>query len=118
MMFDAFDQAIRASPGVALDIKWGVDRTYCVGGKMFVMAGALGQDEPRYMFKASDVAFEILTGSGAAAAAPYLGRAKWVMMSAPDSLSDDEVLAYARQAHALIAAKLTKRVRAELGIEG
>lgn len=118
MKFEAFDQAMRALPGVTFDVKWGSDRTYCVGDKMFAMAGSLGDEEPRYMFKASEVAFEILVESGAATPAPYLGRAKWVVMTAQDSLADSEILAYAAQAHAIIAGKLPKRVRVGLGIVG
>jgi predicted DNA-binding protein (MmcQ/YjbR family) len=116
MRFEAFDKAIRALPGVTLDVKWETHRCFCVGEKMFVMAGDLGEEEPRYLFKASDLAFEMLVESGAAAPAPYLGRAKWVRMTAPDSLSDEDLIAYATQAHALIAAKLTKKQRAALGI--
>lgn len=116
MRFEHFDQAVRALPGVVFDVKWGAERTFCVGGKMFVLAGVLGQDEPRYLFKASDLAFEMLVESGAAAPAPYLGRAKWVQMVAPDSLSDSELMAYVAQAHALIAAKLTRKVRVALGL--
>ena len=118
MRFEVFDKAVLALPGAEMDIKWGADRTYCVGGKMFAFAGPVGEDEPRYMFKASDLAFEMLVESGAAQPAPYLARAKWVLMTAPDSLGDDDLLAYVRQAHALVAAKLTRKVRAELGIAG
>jgi predicted DNA-binding protein (MmcQ/YjbR family) len=118
MKFDAFDKAMRALPGVTLDIKWETHRTFCVGEKMFVMAGDLGDEEPRYMFKASELGFEMLVESGAAVPAPYLGHAKWVIMTAPESLEDADLMAYAQQAHALVAAKLPKRVRAGLGIAG
>jgi len=116
MRFDAFDTAVRKLPGVVFDVKWGSDRTYCIGGKMFVVAGDLGKDEPRYVFKASDLGFEMLVDSGACTPAPYLGRSKWVQMAAPDSLSDEDLMAYIAQSHALVAAKLTKKQRAELGI--
>jgi hypothetical protein len=37
-------------------------------------------------------------------------------MTAPDSLEDADLVAYATQARALVAAKLPKRVRIGLGI--
>lgn len=116
MRFEAFDKAMLALPGVIMDIKWDTHRCFCVGDKMFVMAGDLGQAEPRYMFKASELGFEMLVESGAAAPAPYLGRAKWVQMTAPDSMPDEDVIAYATQAYRLIAAKLTRKRRGELGV--
>ena len=64
------------------------------------------------MFKASELGFEMLVETeGAAAPAPYLGWAKWVIMTAPDSLEDADLLACVKQAHALVAAKLPKQVR-------
>ncbi len=116
MKFETFDQAMRALPGVTLDIKWRTHRTYCVGEKMFVMAGDLGDEEPRFVFKASELGFEVLVESGAAVPAPYLGHARWVIMPAPDSLEDAELITYAGQAHALVAARLPKRIRVGLGI--
>ena len=108
----------RALPGVAMDIKWGADRVYCVGDKMFAHAGPVGEEKPRYLFKASDMAFEMLVESGVAAPAPYLARAKWVQLSTSHALSDTDLTAYVGQAHALIAAKLTRKQRAVLGIGG
>lgn len=111
----AFHEMAMALPGVELDIKWGQDRCYCVGGKMFAVAGH-GQEEPRYCFKASDASFEQLTEEGVAEPAPYLARAKWVLLKDAHVLPDDQLSKYIAMSHALIAAKLTKKKRAELGI--
>jgi predicted DNA-binding protein (MmcQ/YjbR family) len=116
MRFEDFDGMALALPGAAFDVKWGSERTYCVGGKMFAFAGHLGDEAPRYMFKASELGFEMLVESGAAEPAPYLGRAKWVRLKSNDSLPDEALTSYVREAHALIAAKLTRKARADLGI--
>ena len=116
MQYDEFDAWVRTLPGVTFDIKWGADRTYCLGAKVFVFAGALDNEAPKLTFKASELAFEMLTDSGVAVPAPYLARAKWVQLARPDSLTDDEIKAYVAQSHALVAAKLTRKQRAELGI--
>ncbi len=116
MIFDAFNRMALALPGAVMEIKWGEDRVYCVGGKMFAHAGPIGNEAPRYLFKASDLAFEMLTESGAAEPAPYLARAKWVQLASNDALPDETLAAYLREAHALVAAKLTRKQRAELGL--
>lgn len=111
-----FHKAAMALPGVSLDIKWGADRCYCVGGKMFAVAGHEGEDEPRYCFKASDASFEQLCEEGVAEPAPYLARAKWVLTKDAHSLPDDQLKTYLAIAHGLIAEKLTRKARKELGI--
>jgi predicted DNA-binding protein (MmcQ/YjbR family) len=116
MRFEDFDKMALALPGAVFDVKWGSERTYCVGGKMFAFAGVLGDAAPRYMFKASELSFEMLVESAAATPAPYLARAKWVRLVENDSLPPETLTAYVREAHAIIAAKLTRKVRAELGI--
>ena len=110
-----FEKAALALPGAVLDIKWGADRCYCVGGKIFAVGGH-GEDEPRYCLKVSDASFEQLCEEGVAEPAPYLARAKWVLLKDAHALPDDQLLEYLRRSHALIAAKLTKKARAELGI--
>ena len=111
---EAFHTAALALPGATFDIKWGADRVYSVGGKMFAHAGMEGDPEPKYMFKASDLAFEMLTHQGLAKPAPYLARAKWVQLVGPNALADTDIAAYLREAHDLVAAKLPAAVRAGL----
>lgn len=111
-----FEAAALALPGATLDIKWGADRCYCVGGKIFAFGGS-GQDEPRYCLKVSDASFEQLCEEGVAEPAPYLARAKWVLLKSAHVLPDDQLLEYLRRSHALIAAKLTKKARKDLGID-
>jgi predicted DNA-binding protein (MmcQ/YjbR family) len=104
-----------ALPGATLDIKWGADRCYCVGGKIFAFGGS-GQEEPRYCLKVSNASFEQLIEEGVAEPARYLARAKWVLLKSAHVLPDDQLMIYLQRSHALIASKLTKRVRVELGI--
>ena len=110
----AFDKTARALPAVTVDIKWGADQVYSVGGKMFAVISV--EDPPRLSFKASDLAFEMLIETGIAVPAPYMARAHWVQLKTIDALPDAEVAAYLAEAHALIAAKLTRKARAELGL--
>jgi predicted DNA-binding protein (MmcQ/YjbR family) len=112
---DAFDAACRALPAATMDIQWGADKVYKVGGKMFaVMGDAVAQGG--VSFKVSDVAFEVLTETGRAIPAPYLARAKWVKFDDLSVLDAAEVEDWLKTAHGLVAAKLTRKVRAELGL--
>ncbi len=109
---EAFHAAALALPGATFDIKWGADRVYSVGGKMFAHAGPEGEPKPKYMFKASDLAFEMLVEQGLAKPAPYLGRAKWVQLTGPDALADEELASYLKEAHRIVSAKLPAAARA------
>ena len=108
-----FDQACRALPGATMDIQWGDDRVYKVGGKMFAATGSAGTS---FSFKARDIAFEALTESGRGKPAPYLARAKWVWFEDMAGMDTGEVRDWLETAHGLVAAKLTKAKRKELGL--
>ncbi len=109
----AFDKACRGLPGVTMDRPWGDDEVYKVGGKMFAVYGPAGDS---FSFKASDIAFEVLTETGPGKPAPYLARAKWVWFASLAEQDDGDVTDWLKSAHGLIAAKLTKKLRAGLGI--
>jgi predicted DNA-binding protein (MmcQ/YjbR family) len=117
MTADDFHTMAMALPGATFDIKWGADRVYSVGGKMFAAAGVVGDPDPTFGFKASDLAFEALIEQGLAKPAPYAARFKWVQTASPDALSDAELAAYVREAHPIVAAKLSGRMRNSLGLE-
>jgi predicted DNA-binding protein (MmcQ/YjbR family) len=102
-----------ALPAATLDHPFGDDHdAYKVGGKMFCMVGASGS----ISFKVSDIAYEVLTESGQARPAPYMARNKWVNLAQIDDWSDDELAEHLAIAHGIVAAKLTKKVRAALGL--
>jgi predicted DNA-binding protein (MmcQ/YjbR family) len=104
-------------PGTTMVVQWGGTSVFKVGGKIFALAnGLVERREAGFMFKASEMAYELLIEQGIARPAPYLARAKWVLLTDNDALPDAELAAYLSQAHALIAAKLTRAARRELGI--
>lgn len=109
---EGFDASCRALPAVTMDIQWGDDRVYKVGGKMFAVASPAGGCS----LKATDIAFEALTEGGRARPAPYLARAKWVYFDDLAALDEAEVRDWLATAHGLVAAKLTRKQRSELGL--
>lgn len=113
MTKDELHAAAMALPGVVLDIKWGSDHCYCVGGKMFC---ATGPDYENLGFKATEIAFEALTTTGRAEPSKYLARAHWVTIKDLRAEDAAEVADWVKTAHGLVAAKLPKKVRVELGL--
>ena len=109
----AFDTACRALPAVTMDVQWGDDHVYKVGGRMFAVISAAGGG---CSFKVTDIAFEALTESGRARPAPYLARARWVRFGDLAEIDAAEMSDWLATAHGLVAAKLTRKQRAELGL--
>jgi len=93
-------------------MQWGQDAVYKVGGRIFAITGPTGGAS----FKVTDIAFEALTESSRARPAPYLARAKWVYFDQLADLDADEVTDWLTTAHALVAAKLTRAKRLEIGL--
>jgi len=62
------------------------------------------------------MAWEILRGHPGIIPAPYLGRYKWVQIQRASALDEADTFAYIKAAHALVSAKLTKKVRQQLGL--
>ncbi|MGC9952918.1 MAG: MmcQ/YjbR family DNA-binding protein [Rhizomicrobium sp.] len=103
-------------PAATLSVQWGEERVYKIGGKMFAMLGPKSDRPHHLFFKAGETSFHILTQLRHIIPAPYLARAHWVCLERLDALGEKELKAYLRRAHALVAAGLSKKKRAALGI--
>jgi predicted DNA-binding protein (MmcQ/YjbR family) len=106
-------------PGATLTIQhgWGDERVYKVGGKMFAAISA-PQTKPQLVsFKAAPDSFAILTKEKDVIPAPYAARYYWVQLKKLDALGVKELKAYLTRAHAIIAAGLPRKKRAELGMD-
>jgi predicted DNA-binding protein (MmcQ/YjbR family) len=109
MKLDAFDALCRSLPAVTYVNQWGGSHVYKVGGKIFAIAAAFGsQDGHAYTFKVSEMSYELLIEQGLARPAPYLAD--------DEAMSHADLTAYITQAHAIIAAKLTRATRNALGL--
>lgn len=102
-------------PGFSEDIKWGNDLCLCVGEKMFLSIG-LDQNPIPASFKVSDDEYSKLIEENRFKPAPYLARYKWVFTEDINLISREEWKTYARQAYELVAQKLPKKLKKELGI--
>ncbi|WP_316857955.1 MmcQ/YjbR family DNA-binding protein [uncultured Cohaesibacter sp.] len=119
MTRDEFDAYCGAMKGTTHVIQWGDASVWKVGDKIFAICSTEDCEtgSARFSFKCSDMAYEILTGEPGFIPAPYLARAKWVQLQSPDAMSDADLKLHLDAAYEIIARKLTRKVKAELGLD-
>lgn len=115
MRRDGFEAFVLTLPQVTLVRQWRDDSVAKVGGKIFAL---LDRDPGEVWLKVSDMAYELLTELDGVRPAPYFARAGWVAISVASPLTGVEVEAYIREAHRLVAERLPRKLRAELGLDG
>lgn len=114
---DEFNDFCASLKGTTNVVQWGNASVWKVGGKIFALCSVWGDDpHQKISFKCGELSYQILCELEGVAPAPYLARAKWVQVQAPDALTDDDIKSYVEEAHSIIAGKLTKKIRAELGL--
>lgn len=102
-------------PAVTEDVKWENNLCFCVGGKIFCIANL---DPPHtFSFKVTDEEYDELSQSDGFKPAPYLARAKWVLVVDSSKLSKADLKNYLQQSYRLISSKIPKNQRKKLGIE-
>ena len=111
---DPLYELCRSLPGVTEDVKWGDNLVFSVGRKMFAVFN-VPAGEP-FSFKAEADVFTMLTQQPGIRPAPYLARHSWIAVDRRDVLPLETVQDLMEEAHALVAAKLPKRLRQELGL--
>ena len=107
---EAFTAFVSALPAVTINPQWGA-QVAKVGGKVFAVCGLPGG----LSFKVSPIGFVVLTEDGPGHQAPYFAKGHWVNV-ALDEVEADDVVGWLATAHSMMAAKLTRKARAELGI--
>jgi predicted DNA-binding protein (MmcQ/YjbR family) len=112
--FNTFCGSLKATSHV---VQWGNSDVWKVGGKLFAVCG-WADDEAAFTFKVSDMAWEILPDMDGIRPAPYLASRgmKWVQHYKAPGLSDDELKRHITASYDMVVAKLTKKLRAELGL--
>jgi predicted DNA-binding protein (MmcQ/YjbR family) len=112
-----YERFTGALPGVTFVDQW-ESRVAKVGGKVFaLLTTGMRDDIPRIVFKLTEESFEILTAIDGIAQAPYFAKRQWVSVSEKANLPDTDLRIYIERSYRLVAKGLTKKLRAELGIE-
>jgi predicted DNA-binding protein (MmcQ/YjbR family) len=105
----------KSKTAVTEDVKWDNDLCFSVGSKMFCVASL---NYPlRISFKVPDEVFDEVCSREGFIPAPYMARAKWVSVIDVSKVSKREVATFIEQSYSLVKAKLTKKLRIELGLE-
>ncbi len=116
MTYAEFDRFCASLPGATYVEQWGGAHVWKVGGKVFAVGG-WETDGPAFTFKATPHAFEMLREAPGLRPAPYLASRglSWLQRVDDATLSDEELRAYLRKSHELVAAGLSRAARAALG---
>jgi predicted DNA-binding protein (MmcQ/YjbR family) len=130
----AFDALCQSLPATFMVVQWGEAHVWKVGdrnakgkNKVFAMSTFwLGKDgdgaddakngQHGIVLKVAPMSFEMLTQEPGITQAPYMAKGQWIRVVDDNPLSDEDLAAYIRQAHRIMAGSLTKKLQAELGL--
>ena len=114
----AYNAFCASLPATSHVVQWGGADVWKVGGKVFALGRQQKDGEMAVSFKCSPMAFDILGEQPGLRPAPYLASRgmKWIQWLTGESMPDDALRDYLAESHRLVAAGLTKRARAELGL--
>ena len=109
----AFKRYIGSLPATEIVEQWG-SHVAKVGGKVFAL---IGEDGTSIVFKVTELSFDGLTSLEGVGQAAYFAKRAWVSVEKGAPLSDAELKAYIKASHGMVAAKLTRKLRAALGLD-
>lgn len=112
--FNSFCGGLRATTHV---VQWGNADVWKVGGKVFAICG-WNEGREAFTFKATDLAFEVLSDAPGIRPAPYLASRgmKWLQVYEDRGMSDESLRDHVVTSYDLVIAGLTRKLRAELGL--
>ena len=105
----------RNLPHVTQETKWGNDRCFCIGGKMFA---AFDTNHGDFLtFHTTPQNFVLLTKQTGIRPAPYAARHHWVAVTDAKQVPRDVLKELIVESYQLVAAKLPRKVRKKLGMD-
>ncbi len=99
-------------------VQWGNSDVWKVGGKVFAICGWGEDGRDAFTFKVTPLAYEVLSDMPGLRPAPYLASRgmKWIQHYDAPGLSAAELETHIQVSYDLVVEKLTKKLRAELGL--
>jgi predicted DNA-binding protein (MmcQ/YjbR family) len=113
---DPLVEFCRALPGATEDVKWEKDLIFSVGGKMF--AGFQMPEGQPLAFKVDPLAFDGLVGKNGIVPAPYMAKHSWISVTDRAKVPEKKLTSLLEDAHRIVAAGLSARAQAALGLAG
>jgi len=115
MDIDAIRKYCLSLPHATEGMQWGDNLLFRIAGKMFAIV-ALDTAPVSMSFKCTPEEFAELVEREGIIPAPYLARNHWVLIESPDALPRAELKRLIKDSYDMVAAKLPKKVRLELGL--
>lgn len=109
----AFSRYVRSLKATTISAQWD-GHVAKVGGKVFALIGEAGTP---IVFKVSEISFDGLTSLEGVGQAAYFAKRAWVRVENGAALTDAELKAYIKVSYDMVATKLTRKLRAELGLD-
>ena len=103
-------------PHATEDVQWGDNLLFRISHKIFAVI-ALDHMPTCMSFKCTAEEFAELTEREGIIPAPYMARNHWVMLETLDVLPPAELKQRIRNSYELVAARLPKKARVELGLK-
>lgn len=101
--------------GMTTEIKWEEHLSFNVGNRIFLLTSP-DEVPPAASFKVSEEDFDELTARQGITQARYFAKHQWVSVDDLNRLSPAEWKTFIERSYRLVASKLTKKQRAELGL--
>ncbi|SRR5258705_906466 len=101
-------------PNVTERVQWGNDLLFCIGEKMFAVAGLDPNHGVKLSFKCTPEKFEELIEADGVIPAPYVARYHWVALERFDVLPARELKTQLKTAYELVREKLPKKIKNQL----
>ena len=101
-------------PHVTERVQWGNDLLFCIGEKMFAVAGLDAKYPTKLSFKCTPEKFAELVEHKGIIPAPYVARYHWVALEDLDALSQRELKELLKNAYQLVHDRLPAKVRKKL----
>lgn len=115
---DRYNRLCGSLPAAQHVIQWGGSHVWKVGDKVFAI-GSVREDGAVFVsFKVSDMVWEIYRDSPGVRPAPYLASRgmKWLQRMDGESIDEATLGDLIAQSHQLVAEKLSRKKRTELGV--
>ena len=114
---ESFNAYCAAKIGTSHVVQWGNSDVWKVGGKVFALCG-WNDGHDAFTFKVTEMVYDLLQHEPGYRPAPYLASRgmTWLQIHEPDEVAEADIRQHLDVSYELVAAKLTKKLRSELGI--
>src|SRR5262245_33901356 len=118
MTLDEYNAFCASLPSTTSVVQWGGAHVWKIGGKVFAIGGWSNGETLAVTFKVSELAYDILKEQPGCRPAPYLASRgmKWIQRVSDESVDDEALKAYLGESLRLVALKLPRAARRELGL--